>query len=231
MPAFVKRLVAPLLIGLAGAAILVALGLWQVQRLDWKRGILTEIETEISADPQPLPADPDPAEHRYLPVTLEGSIGPKELHVLVSQKVVGAGYRVIAPFTTEDGRRILVDRGFVPDDAKDEARRIGETALKANLHWPDERNSFTPANERERNIWFARDVAEMAEVLDTEPLLAVVRAETPAAPGIGPLPVSTSGIPNDHLQYAITWFSLAAVWLGMTLVWIRRRSFAPEGSA
>ena len=53
-------------------------------------------------------------------------------------------------------------------------------------------------------------------------MLVVLRQMSPADPGVSPLPVDTSGIPNDHLQYAVTWFSLAAVWLIMTGVWIRR---------
>ncbi|ETX16088.1 hypothetical protein OCH239_07975 [Roseivivax halodurans JCM 10272] len=223
-----KRLAAPLLIGLIGAAILVALGVWQMQRLAWKEAILNDIESTIAGDPVPLPASYDPGTDRYQPVELEGSIGEGELHVLVSQKQKGAGYRIIAPFTTDDGRTILIDRGFVPNEAKDATRRIGETAIRANLHAPEERSGFTPENEVDRNIWFARDVGAMADALGAEPILAIVREEMPPAPGIDPLPVSSEGIPNDHLQYAITWFSLAAVWLGMTVIWVRRRSFAQE---
>ncbi|WP_149754049.1 SURF1 family protein [Roseivivax sediminis] len=220
-----KRLAAPLLIGLVGAAILVALGTWQVQRLTWKQGILHQIDSTISADPVPLPASPTEAAHEYRPVALSGSIGPGELHVLVSRKRLGAGYRIVAPFTTEDGRRLLLDRGFVPNDAKDAPRRIGETSVRANLLWPDERGGFTPENDEGGNTWFSRDLGAMSEALGTEPLLAVVRQETPAAPGVEPLPVSTQGIPNNHLQYAITWFALAVVWILMTLVWIRRRAW------
>ena len=64
----------------------------------------------------------------------------------------------------------------------------------------------------------------MAEALDTEPLLVVAREVTPADPGVTPLPVSTAGIPNDHLQYALTWFSLAVIWVAMTTYWIFRRA-------
>ena len=63
----------------------------------------------------------------------------------------------------------------------------------------------------------------MAEALGTEPLLVVARRVTPGDPAIEPMPVDTSGIPNDHLQYAITWFSLAVVWLIMTAYYIVRQ--------
>ncbi|UMA63812.1 SURF1 family protein [Roseivivax marinus] len=224
-----KRLIAPLLIGLVGAAILCALGIWQVQRLAWKEAILDDITSTISGPADTtLPSDPDPQADRYRPVQLDGTVDEGELHVLVSQKRVGAGYRVIAPFTTEAGRRVLIDRGFVPTEDKDLERPAGEATITANLHWPQETGSFTPETDRDRNIWFARDVAAMADALGTEPILAVVRLEEPPVPGVTPLPVSTEGIPNDHLQYAITWFSLAAVWIAMTGIWLRRGHFSKD---
>ncbi|MHA7873835.1 SURF1 family protein [Roseivivax sp.] len=221
-----KRLVAPLLFGLIGTAILISLGVWQVQRLAWKEGILAQIEERISGPAEPLPRVIDPEAQRYQPVALEGEIQAGELHVLVSVKRQGPGYRIIAPFETEDGRRVLLDRGFVPEASRDAPRRTGPTEVSGNLHWTDDRTSSTPENDVEGNIWFARDIAPMAEALGTEPLLVIARAETPPAPGIAPLPVSTRGIPNDHLQYAITWFSLAAIWIAMTLAYILRGSFA-----
>ncbi|SDY76564.1 SURF1 family protein [Citreimonas salinaria] len=218
------RYVAPLLIGLVGAAILVALGLWQVQRLAWKEGIIADIESMIAADPQPLPRVVDPATQRYQPVALQGEIGEGALYVLVSVKRQGAGWRVISPFTTEDGRRVLLDRGFVPAAEKDTPLRAGPAAVLGNLHWPDDRNSATPENAPQDNTWYARDIGPMAEALQTEPLLVVASDVDPADARVRPLPVDSAGIPNDHLQYAITWFSLAAVWIAMTLAWIRTQA-------
>ena len=216
------RILFALFVGVAGIAILVSLGWWQVQRLAWKEGVLDAIEARITADPIPLPGYADVATHKYAPVELTGQVGAGELLVLVSQKQKGAGYRVIAPFLTTDGRHLLVDRGFIPVADRDAARRIGETRITGNLHWPDDRNSSTPDNDIAGNIWFARDITDMARELKTEPLLVVVRHEDPPAPGLQPLPVDTAAIPNDHLQYAITWFSLAAIWLGMTGFYIWR---------
>ncbi|MFP4274122.1 MAG: SURF1 family protein [Paracoccaceae bacterium] len=225
-----RRYLVPLIFGLAGTAVLVALGVWQVQRLAWKEGVLADIEARIAAAPAALPADPDPLEDRYLPVRVSGEIGSRELHVLVSTKTAGAGYRIIAPFETEAGRRILVDRGFVRDEDKELARPKGPATLAGNLHWPDEIDGFTPDPDVEGNIWFARDLPAMAAELGTEPLLLVVRQTSLAETGVTPLPVSTEGIPNDHLEYAVTWFGLALVWAGMTifLLWrIRQRKAEP----
>ncbi len=201
---------------------LVSLGLWQVQRLAWKEGVLAEIEARIAADPVPLPASPDPEADRYLPVRATGLIGDQDLRVLISAKGVGPAYRIIAPLTLDDGRRVLVDRGYVPDAAKDAPRPGGEATITGNLHWPDEIDGFTPDNDIFGNVWFARDVPAMAEALGTEPVLIIVRQTSETAPRVTPLPVDTSGIPNDHLQYAVTWFGLAAVWVLMTGLWVRR---------
>jgi surfeit locus 1 family protein len=219
----------PLLTGLIGTAILVGLGTWQMQRLEWKQGILTQIESRIGGDPASLPAIGDPERDRYQPVMLNGTIDTDELYVLVSQKQVGAGYRVISPFVTDDGRRILLDRGFIPVADRDLAREGGEKEITGNLHWPDDRTSATPENDIAGNIWFARDIDAMSEVLDTEPLLVIARNMSPADPGVTPLPVDTSGIPNDHLQYAITWYSLAVVWLIGTIALVMRLRQTKEG--
>ncbi|MWD27660.1 SURF1 family protein [Aquicoccus sp. SCR17] len=220
-----RRLFLPLLFGLAGAAILVSLGVWQVQRLAWKEGILAEIEARIGDTPVALPEAPDPEADKYQPVTTSGRFTGQALRFLASRKTTGAGYRIVEGFETESGRRIMVDRGFIPlpeGDAYTPGTESGVT-VTGNLHWPDETSSSTPAPDRERNIWFARDVPVMADALGTEPVLVVARDLPANPPALVPLPVGTQGIPNDHLQYAITWFSLALVWLGMTGYYIRRQ--------
>ncbi len=217
------RILAPILIGLTGIAILVALGVWQVQRLAWKEDILAQIDATIAGAPQPLPRLIDPEAQRYLPVRLTGQMGEQALFVLVSIKRQGAGWRVISAFRTAEGRRVLVDRGYTPVARKTAPLQDGDVTVAGNLHWPDDRNRSTPENDVDGNIWYARDIAAMAEVLQTEPLLVIARDLSPPDRGVTPLPVDSSGIPNDHLQYAITWFSLAAVWLIMTGLWIRHR--------
>lgn len=210
----IKRMIGPILMGVIGIAILLWLGTWQIQRLAWKEGILAEITAEIAAPPVPLPAMIS-TDMKYLPVTATGTIGQEELHVLVSRVDIGAGYRVIAPFELEDGRRVLLDRGFIKTEAKGDFRAAHEDSVVGNLHWPDDMNSSTPAPDMGKNIWFGRDIAAMATALDTSEVLIVARADT--GQGIEAMPVGIEGIKNDHLGYAITWFSLAFVWFGMTL--------------
>lgn len=205
-----------------GLAVLIALGTWQLYRFDWKNAILADISARIAAEPVALPSVPDPRRDRYLPVRVAGRTTGDELHVLVSTRQIGAAYRLVVPFETGEGRRIMVDLGVVPADQKAPMRPARALVVDGNLHWPDEIDRFTPEPDRAGNIWFARDVPVMAEALGTEELLVVARATDPELPDVTALPVSITGIPNNHLGYAITWFSLAAIWAGMTaLLWWR----------
>ena len=220
-----KRLVIPIFFGVIGTAILLGLGLWQIQRLAWKEAILADIAAHIVAEPVPLPAQPDPEADRYLPVRVAGRLTGEEVIVLASVKQIGAVHRLMSVLET-DGRRVLVDRGYVPIESNP-APQTGPLEVLGNLHWPQEVDSFTPEPDLATGLWFARDVPAMAKALQTEPILIVARQVTAYSPPVTPLPVTTQGIPNDHLNYAITWFLLALVWAGMTvfLVWrIRQRN-------
>lgn len=215
-----RRIAVPVLIGVVGCAILVALGTWQLRRLEWKEAILSQIDARIVADPVDLPAMAEPEADRYLPVVVTGALGGEELHVLTSLKDVGPGYRVISVLTTGD-RRVLVDLGFVPEEAKTAPRMAEAVTVTGNLHWPQETDSWTPDPDTDRDIWFARDVNQMAGVMGTDPMMVVAREVSGADLGVTLLPIDSAGIPNDHLNYAITWFSLAAVWAVMAgaLIW------------
>lgn len=219
------RLILFLIFGLAGTGVLVGLGVWQVQRLDWKEAILADIEARIAAAPVDLPASPEAQNDRYLPVTVTGQLQDPAIRVLVSQKQVGAGYRIIRPLLMEDGRRIMVDLGFLPIQSATPAVPDAPVTVQGNLHWPDEIDSYTPEPDLGADIWFARDLPRMADHLGTAPVLVVARVTSLPDSALRPLPVDTSGIPNDHLGYAVTWFGLAIVWVVMTgfFLWRMRK--------
>ncbi|MDF2231464.1 SURF1 family protein [Albimonas sp. CAU 1670] len=215
------RLVFSLVVGIGGVAILCALGTWQLQRLAWKEGLIAELEARLEMAPVALPEAPEEASDEYLRVAVEGSYAPGEIHVLTSRAPYGPGFRVIAPFETEGGRRILVDRGFIPEAEKTEARDLpGPLEVTGALLWPQEVDGFTPDPDREKNLWFARDLPAMAQALEAEPILVVAEGNPGERPVAWPLSVN---IVNDHLEYAITWFSLAVVWAGMSIAFARRR--------
>ncbi|MGJ8544600.1 MAG: SURF1 family protein [Sulfitobacter sp.] len=227
-----RRLLFLVIVALGGAGVLLSLGAWQVQRLAWKQEVLAQLEAKIAADPVPLPMMPSEEADNLRPVTAIGQLGPDFIQVLVSQKQIGAGYRVISPMQIDRGDAtidVLLDRGFVPvDQAGAITAPQGEIAVIGNLHWPVEVDGYTPDPDLNKNIWFARDVAAMAAHLGTQPVLIVARSLSPADPAVTPLPVDKARIPNDHLQYAITWFSLAAIWLAMSIYFLRRRARITE---
>ncbi|CAM3075355.1 surfeit locus 1 family protein [Paracoccus aminovorans] len=222
-----RRYLFPLIVGVLGCAILISLGLWQLRRLEWKEDMIARIQNGIEAAPVPLPPAVDPT-MKYLPVTVSGTTTGDEIDVLSGTRESGGGYQVVSGFVTDDGRRILLDRGFVDQDHKRDPRPSVRLEVAGNLHWPQEKGSATPAPNLSENIWFARDVPAMAETLGTQPILVVAAEVRGDAQGVAPIPLAVEGIPNNHLGYAVQWFMFAAVWAGMTvaLIWrIRQRKF------
>ncbi|MBP6678234.1 MAG: SURF1 family protein [Paracoccus sp.] len=222
-----KRYLFPLIVGILGCAILISLGVWQLRRLDWKDDMIAQIQSRIQSAPVALPAMPDPS-MKYMPVLVSGQTTGQEIDVLSGTREQGGGYQVVSGFVTDDGRRILLDRGFVDQDHKRDPRPPTRLQVAGNLHWPQEKASATPEPNLTENIWFARDVPAMAKALGTEPVLVVAAEIRGDGQGVVPIPVAVEGIPNNHLSYAAQWFMIAAVWAGMTvaLIWrIRQRQF------
>ncbi len=222
----VRSLAFALILGLGGVVVLVSLGIWQLHRLEWKRAVLAEMDARIHGLPSGLPASPSADRHNYLAVSAVGYPAGEEIHVLTSRKGFGPGYRLISAFATE-GRIVLVDLGFIAERFRDEPRAQAWVEVTGNLHWPREHDRlFTP--EPDGKTWFARRVPQMAEVLETEPLLIVARQLSDRPGYLQPWPVASADIPNNHLQYAITWFAMAVAWAGMTAYWLWRIRREPK---
>lgn len=216
----IRAAIGPAIFGLACVAILISLGIWQVQRLHWKESLLAEIDARIGAALENIPKNPDKAVDNFRAVSLAGRIVGTPLHVLASRQGRGPGFRVVSVFETE-GRRVLLDRGFVDESLKGKESDAEALEVEGNLHWPDEWDRiFTP--EPNGDMWFARDVELMAKTLDTEPVMVVARRSEGEASFVAPWPVDSRGIPNNHFNYAVTWFSLAAAWIAMTAYWVWR---------
>lgn len=204
--------------GLAGVAVLVALGVWQLGRLEQKLDLIALIEARIAAAPVPVPAAPDPEADRYRPVTVAGMFTGEAVHVLSSLQGAGPGSRVIAVLETDAGRRLLVDRGFLAEGRRAGADLAGgPVEVAGNLDWPRDFDASTPAPDLGRGLWFSRAPDPIAAHLGAEPVLIVAaRIDGAAVPGLIVQPLGVD-IRNDHLEYAITWFALALVWAVMSL--------------
>lgn len=217
-----RRILFPLILGIGGVAVLVWLGLWQLDRLAWKEAILADINARLLSDPVPVPEDPIEARDEYTSVAVNGALVGPELHVLTSGTEAGTGYRVIRTLQEQSGRRVMVDVGLLQLDDPTPPKDAPLGAITGTLLWPDDVNSSTPAPDMSKNIWFGRDVTAMAEALGTEPVMVIARDMAEPDPRTVLLPVNAAGIKNDHLSYAITWFGLAFVWAIMTLFLIFR---------
>lgn len=216
-----RKILFPLILGLAGCGVLIGLGLWQVERLAWKEAVLEDIDTRLAADPVPLSLGVTEDAHEYTRVSLVGIPTGDELHVLVSGTEAGTGYRVISKVQTALGP-ILVDQGLLALDNKDAPPLVTPMDMTGTLLWPDDQNSNTPDPDLDANIWFARNIATMSAALDTQPLMVVTTQTSPLDARLTPLPVNTATIKNDHFEYAVTWFLLAFVWAIMSLYLILR---------
>ncbi len=219
-----REMIIPALFGVIGTAILVSLGLWQLDRADQKAALIAEMEQRIFDAPIALPHRPEPERHRYLPVHAAGRFLPEHLFVLSARRAEGPGFHLVQAFETDDGRRILVERGFLPEAVRSDLSLDDgqDVQLIGNLHWPRDINRHTPDYDASRNLAFGRDVDDMAQRLGTEPLLLVLRASLPATERISPVPVSDVSIPDPHLGYAVQWFLMAIAWAGMTVFFLWR---------
>ena len=204
------------LFGLAGVAILVWLGMWQLQRLEWKTDLLAQIESRMSQEPVELPSVVTLTHDNYRQVTFEGVLTGSTAHFLTSDRNTGPGYKVIAA-AAAPGRRVMIDLGFVPIDQKPQFEQLfGGISIVGNVYFPNEVDPlYTPMPDFAQNIFFARDLELMPEYLDTERVLIVA---TQVEPDFGTIPQRVAhNLPNDHFGYAITWFLLALAWAGMTV--------------
>lgn len=216
-----RKIIFPILIGVLGCAVLISLGVWQMQRLTWKTAILAEIDAKVTAAPVIIPAIVDPENDQFRPVKTSGLLTQTPLYVLVTIEGLGPGYRYVDALTISDGRKVMVDLGWVPlSQLGNPFESFQNIDVIGNLHWPDDLDDWTPEPDP-KGIWFTRDVPSIATGLNAEPILIVARDVTflDDAPLLVPfetLPLDSGVIKNDHLGYAITWFMMAIVWLVMS---------------
>jgi surfeit locus 1 family protein len=220
-----RQILFPLVIGLGGIVVLFWLAFWQLDRLEWKLGIIGDINARAAADPVPLPTVPNPDADNYLTVIMQGAATGEEIRFLDSGTAAGTGHHIISAFVTADGRRVMLDQGLLPLYEDEGDALTAEVTVQGNLIWPDDISRQAPIEDE----WYARDVPAMAQALGTEPLLVVLYAASQYDERLTPLAVDTRNIKNDHLEYAITWFLLAVVWFSMTGFYVVR-SMRPKGS-
>ena len=227
-----KSLVGLTALMLAAFAVLIGLGVWQLKRLHWKEGLIAEIETRTKGEPisldQAIAIAREGRDPSYYRVKVEGRFDhAKELY-LYAVSEGRAGWHVITPLKTEDGEVVLIDRGFVPDELRNPASRAegeldGVVAVTGIVRVPEAQGTFTPDNEVGANRWFWRDLQAMARSIGAAEVAPFyLEAEKSDVPGGWPEGGQTRlELPNNHLQYAITWFLLAACLLIVYGLYVR----------
>jgi len=237
-----RGLLVPAIALIGALAVLVSLGTWQLERRAGKEALIAELARKLAAPPLDLPPRErwpqlDPATDEFRRVKFSAEFLPDQEALVYSSgsslrpDVKGPGYFVFAPARLAGGGIVVVDRGFVPEGKQDASARAqgrpsGVVDIVGVLRWPEARGAFTPSDQPDKNLWFARDPAAMAAAKGWgEVAPFYVDQEAPPAPGglpkVGPLKAS---LPNNHLQYAVTWFGLALVTLiSAILLWRSRR--------
>ncbi|MGO8100677.1 SURF1 family protein [Rhizobium leguminosarum] len=223
---------------LIALAILISLGTWQVERLHWKEGLIADIAARQAAGPVPL-ADIEAmaaagGDIEYRKVSATGRyINNKERHFFATWRGQ-TGYYIYTPLELADGRILFVNRGFVPFDNKEpETRMQGQltdqqtvTGL-AREKLPGKPSWVVPDNDVAKNIFYWKDLDVMAESVGLEKASVIpffVDADsTPNPAGLPIGGVTQMDLPNNHLQYAFTWYGLAAVLLVVVAIsWFRK---------
>jgi surfeit locus 1 family protein len=221
-----KGLLWPALATVLGVAFLIGLGTWQMQRLAWKQGLIGAIAERTHAEPVPLAAvearAAEGGDPEYARVKVEGRLlNDHELAFYAFDERLGPGYHVVTPFERADGSIVFVNRGFVPQDLKDAAKRpagqlAGEVSIVGLVRVPPPPGLFTPANDAAKNVWYWYDLGAMAAAAlgpgEKRVVPFIVDAEVaPSLPGSLPKGGTTRlELPNRHLEYALTWYGLAA---------------------
>lgn len=226
----------PTLAALGAFVVLIGLGTWQVQRMQWKNDLIARIDARMAGEPVDLPASIDaPAAWEYRRVRVEGTFRHEaEMPIAGRTWANKPGWHVVTPLVRSDGGgTVLVNRGFVLHETRDPASRAagqvpGVVTVEGLVRVPGRVSWLQPDNRPQQNTWFWYDIPAMARhagIADAAPVIV----EAGPAPNPGGQPVggqTVVNIPNDHLNYALTWYGLAAALLVMWAVGSYRRDDA-----
>lgn len=194
--------------------ILVSLGLWQLHRLSWKTALLAQID---AAEAQPA-VGYAPGLPEFAKVRLRGRWLPQQ--ALFGAEVHGSamGAQVVGVLARDGAPAVVVDRGWVPSVP---AATQGEAVVEGWMHPPAVPGWFTPADNVGSGRFYTLDAARIGAALGVGPVEPFVLVAL-GPPGVPDPARAMPRPPNDHLNYALTWFGLAAALLGVYLVFARK---------
>ena len=223
----------PTIIAVPIVLLCLGLGCWQIQRLFWKEGLIAARAAGVAAPPAAAPQDEAAARgmefHRVID---EGVLlNDKEIFVGATSDGGVNGYQILTPLREPGGRIVFINRGFIPAELRDRTKRMtgeptGPVRIAGLLRLPpaSRPNWFLPDNRPDLNYWFWVDLPAMAAA-DKLDRVAPFYIDADATPNPGGWPqggVTRLALPNNHLQYAITWFSLAVAMVVIYVLFHRR---------
>jgi surfeit locus 1 family protein len=232
-------------LSLAAIVLLIALGVWQVERRAWKLALIDRVEQRVHTAAQPIPSPAAwPAitaasdEYRHVSVTGRFLHDRETLVQAVTEE--GPGYWVLTPLKRDDGTLVLVNRGFVPTERRDASTRQegnlqGRVELSGLLRVSEPKGGFLRSNDSVHDRWYSRDVAAIATARDLHDVAPFfIDADAGSQTSNGPIGgLTVVRFPNNHLIYALTWFALAFMLAGRLFVTFggglfRRQRFVHE---
>jgi surfeit locus 1 family protein len=224
-------------------AVLLALGVWQLERRVWKLDLIDRVEHRVHAEAVAIPEPAawpaiNRADEEYRRVTVGGRFLHDKETLVQALTVDGPGFWVVTPLQIAGGRAVLVNRGFVPVDRREpatrgEGNRSGLVTITGLLRLSEPGGGFLRRNDPTGNRWYSRDVAAIASARGL-PEVAPFFIDADAAPDPDGWPrggLTVISFPNNHLIYALTWFTLAVMLAGAGLQRLRHLRSASGSDA
>lgn len=209
--------------------LLLGLGTWQVARMQWKNALIDEFTARARGEAIQPPAEGDAAGLRFQRLALAGEwVHDAEIQLTGRTFEGSPGYHLVTPLRLDDGRVLMVNRGWVPEDnrrpeSRPETLDAGRREVDAILRLPARRGYFVPENDPARDDWFTLDIADIAAHRDLGPeVITAYRADAVRPAGPYSLPIGSGvgiDIPNNHWHYALTWYGIALALVGVYAAW------------
>lgn len=242
-----KRKLALVFISLFGCCLFLlffSLGIWQIERLSWKKDLIARVNARISAQAVPAPtpqqwpsitADKD----EYRRIFVEGSFLQGKEVAVKALTILGSGYWQLVPLHTKNGAVIYINRGFVSDEdykagVLNQNIPADDVTVFGLLRMSEPDGFFLRPNEPEKNLWNSRDITAFADkqnLNNVAPFFIDADKSSVSNPTSGKQPIgglTVVSFPDNHLSYAITWFALALMVMGGTLfTWLYKDKSKP----
>jgi surfeit locus 1 family protein len=218
----------PTLFTVPALLVLIGLGSWQIERLQWKDQLVETFDARMAQEPVEAPAAVENvSQWQYRRVQLSGVFQHNKEILMTGRTFEGsAGFHVLTPLLLNDDRIVIVNRGWVPEKLRGRNKRPetlidGLVTIQGILREDKRRGSFVPDNEPKNDVWLYVDTNQMASHRDIVPV-APYYVDAIRAPGPYVLPIGASTeivVRNEHLQYAVTWFLLAGTLLVIYVIY------------